>query len=222
MTQATQLTVIPGGRGDALIIGSAGEAVRELQESLAHWGFSPGEFEGQYGVKTAESVSALQRKLGIPATGEFDAATARAVREDLREPESSVMREFVAPPADLQGQDIGSWGDAPTADPVPSVSTAFGIPTAPLLLAGAGAALYWLMHKKVKVTFEGLGFDRATLEAEDRADDGEITVKVKGKKPRRRARTRKPRAAKVKAAPAKRKKTDAQVAIIDVTPIHRA
>lgn len=63
--------------------GARGELVRSMQQNLTSWGFSPGKIDGIFGPKTLEAVQALQRKLGVPATGAMDAQTVEKVKSDL-------------------------------------------------------------------------------------------------------------------------------------------
>lgn len=60
------------------MLGASGEKVKALQQRLREVGFDPGEHNGTYGQRTADAVTALQRKIGVPTTGKFDEATANA------------------------------------------------------------------------------------------------------------------------------------------------
>jgi peptidoglycan hydrolase-like protein with peptidoglycan-binding domain len=60
--------------------GSSGAAVRELQNALMAAGVTvPGGADGNFGPKTKSAVIAYQSRQGLPATGEVDEATARAL-----------------------------------------------------------------------------------------------------------------------------------------------
>ncbi|NPV71948.1 MAG: L,D-transpeptidase family protein [Firmicutes bacterium] len=52
-----------------------GDDVRELQEYLRKQGLLAGPADGVYGRATADAVRQLQKRLGIPQTGEYDART---------------------------------------------------------------------------------------------------------------------------------------------------
>jgi len=60
----------------SLRVGSTGEIVRVLQQSLAARGFDPGPADGVYGPRTEAAVRELQRLGGLEVTGIVDAITA--------------------------------------------------------------------------------------------------------------------------------------------------
>lgn len=51
-----------------------GEDVSDLQRKLSHLGFYYGHLDGEYGPSTAAAVADLQMNVGLPATGNCDAA----------------------------------------------------------------------------------------------------------------------------------------------------
>jgi peptidoglycan hydrolase-like protein with peptidoglycan-binding domain len=57
--------------------------VAQLQQALKVLGFYEGEVTGIYDDATTAAVAALQRDLGLPDTGQYDAATDAALRERL-------------------------------------------------------------------------------------------------------------------------------------------
>ncbi len=59
-----------------------GEDVRELQVYLAGLGWYKGPLDGVYGKSTADAVRALQRGLGVPATGVYDSSTWMEIEGD--------------------------------------------------------------------------------------------------------------------------------------------
>ncbi len=56
-------------------------SVRQAQQRLVDIGFNPGPVDGKYGRKTRSGLEAFQRHVGIPVTGDIDAATARALND---------------------------------------------------------------------------------------------------------------------------------------------
>lgn len=210
-----------------LEVGSQGEQVKDLQNQLTAWGFDPGEHGGVvFTTKTAEAVSALQRKLGLVPNGKFDGRTADAVRQDLAAGDASVLR-LIAP------QQKSAVPQTEVVTP-PLLGALLGHPLALLGVVGAGALLWWLT-RSVPVTVEGV---------EDLFDGGEGGIVSEGAEPRKPKRHRRRKlvekeAPKEKvasppvpekipeqkvpesepAAPKKPQKQKAKDAIIDVTPI---
>ena len=64
----------------SLLQGSAGTAVRQLQQKLADAGFSPGGVDGKFGPNTARAVRSFQAAQKLPQTGSMDAATSAALQ----------------------------------------------------------------------------------------------------------------------------------------------
>jgi len=64
--------------------GDQGAAVKELQRTLAHLGYSPGTIDGQYGPATISAVSSFQRASGLTADGILGANTLRALARALK------------------------------------------------------------------------------------------------------------------------------------------
>ena len=60
-----------------------GEDVRLLQEWLRVLGYDAGPFDGVYGTKTAQAVSAFQREVGLQADGKVGPSTRAALAEEL-------------------------------------------------------------------------------------------------------------------------------------------
>ena len=53
--------------------------VEAVQEALAERGFEPGRIDGAMGSRTRKALREFQRSVGLPATGEIDAATVAAL-----------------------------------------------------------------------------------------------------------------------------------------------
>ena len=68
----TPPTIITDPTVPSLQIGSKGEAVRRLQQTLSSFGYPAGTADGTYGQKTAAAVKYLQSQLGLPETGVAD------------------------------------------------------------------------------------------------------------------------------------------------------
>jgi ABC-type branched-subunit amino acid transport system substrate-binding protein/peptidoglycan hydrolase-like protein with peptidoglycan-binding domain len=72
--------------------------VAQLQQALKILGYYEGDVTGVFDEATAAAVAALQRDLGLPETGEFDAATEAALRERL----GGQLDAFTGAVSDLQ------------------------------------------------------------------------------------------------------------------------
>ncbi len=68
----------PVGEGP-LTVGSRGDRVRQLQNTLHQRGYPVGEVDGIYGSITHDAVMAFQRDAGLPQTGVADEGTMRAL-----------------------------------------------------------------------------------------------------------------------------------------------
>ncbi|MBQ8161155.1 MAG: peptidoglycan-binding protein, partial [Clostridia bacterium] len=60
---------------NALVLGSTGQEVRDLQTHLSELGYYTGEISGRYGESTADAVSRFQKDFSLPESGEADAQT---------------------------------------------------------------------------------------------------------------------------------------------------
>ena len=67
-------------------IGSTGEAVRYLQESLTKLGFSPGPIDGSFGPKTQTAVISFQTAKGLVVDGIVGNNTWAAIDKALQNP----------------------------------------------------------------------------------------------------------------------------------------
>lgn len=72
--------------GSTLRRGVSGEAVKELQRSLARAGFDPGSVDGEFGPATERAVKAFQRAHGLSADGVVGAQTRAALAGDVVSP----------------------------------------------------------------------------------------------------------------------------------------
>lgn len=72
------LAVVPAQGQDA--------AVKQAQDALGSWGYLNSTADGMLGPATRVALRDFQRNLGLPVTGELDAATARALSVDLPAP----------------------------------------------------------------------------------------------------------------------------------------
>ena len=59
-------------------------SLAEAQRRLTELGYRPGPIDGLMGKRTSEALSQFQRKSGIPASGNLDAATSDALRKMAR------------------------------------------------------------------------------------------------------------------------------------------
>lgn len=67
-----------------LSFGAEGESVTQAQSYLALLGF-PLEVDGQFGPQTQAQIRALQSTLGLPVTGDLDAASAQALTQQVQQ-----------------------------------------------------------------------------------------------------------------------------------------
>ncbi len=70
---------------DNLEKGSAGEAVKEVQEALIDLGYLAGSADGQFGAMTEEAIKAYQSANAIEATGIVDETTYEKIKASLEE-----------------------------------------------------------------------------------------------------------------------------------------
>ena len=63
--------------------GATGAEVRTVQRALARAGHTPGPIDGDYGPKTEQAVSDLQRSAGIPVDGHYGPQTKKALQQAL-------------------------------------------------------------------------------------------------------------------------------------------
>ena len=85
--------------------------VEAVQEALTGRGFEPGKIDGAMGSRTRNALREFQRSVGLPSTGEIDAATVAAL--GLDSPDSGETPSAAAsPPTPAPGS-----GTAPDPDP---------------------------------------------------------------------------------------------------------
>jgi len=168
-TSFYQRSAFAGGVGDAtaaenqvltganITPGSSGNTVVLLQQQLQAWGFSPGTIDGVYGPNTQAAVTALQRKLGLPASGIFDVQTQEGVTTDLQSA-SSVVRAIQASTL-TTGMPSGGTATPATpagATPATPAAAAAAVATSPLVIGGIAVAiagvLYWWYRRRKKFT----------------------------------------------------------------------
>ena len=88
------------------------ESVLQAQVALDRAGFSPGVLDGREGISFAIALTGFQKARGLPATGQYDEATASALLGDrpqpatwlVRVPEDFAKGPFFAVPKDLNEQ----------------------------------------------------------------------------------------------------------------------
>ncbi|MDO8692216.1 MAG: peptidoglycan-binding domain-containing protein [Dehalococcoidia bacterium] len=140
MAENPRLRVVPDApSGLPLSIGATGPIIKTLQENLRRWGFDPGHTSGIYDHSTAEAMSALQRKLGSPITGQMDEQTLVSMRADLGSV-NSVLKE----------NEKTFTITAPADDPLATNLVPVKPPWKPWIWIG-GALAIWALTKAVKV-----------------------------------------------------------------------
>lgn len=99
--------------------------VEAVQEALTERGFEPGKIDGAMGSRTRNALRQFQRSVGLPSTGEIDAATIAAL--GLDPPDSGETPPAGAsPPTPAPGS-----GPAPDPAPDPDSSDTEPPPAAP-------------------------------------------------------------------------------------------
>jgi len=78
---STPAVTLPAG---VLKRGSTGADVKTVQRALARAGHSLGPFDGDYGPKTEQAVSAFQRSAGISVDGTYGPQTKKALEQELK------------------------------------------------------------------------------------------------------------------------------------------
>lgn len=102
--------------------------VEAVQEALTERGFEPGKIDGAMGSRTRNALKEFQRSVGLPPTGEIEAATIAAL--GLEPPDSGETPPAGEPsPAPAGGSgtapeidpsDTGPSGAVPQAEPTPT------------------------------------------------------------------------------------------------------
>ena len=85
--------------------------VEAVQEALTERGFEPGKIDGAMGSRTRNALREFQRSVGLPSTGEIDAATIAALGLD-RPDSGETPSAATSPPTPAAGS-----GTAPEAAP---------------------------------------------------------------------------------------------------------
>jgi hypothetical protein len=147
------------GPPPSLESGMKSELVAALQKNLKAWGFDPGPANGTFGASTENAVKAMQRRLGLEATGRIDKDTRSAMAADLGSAES-VLRS-----SNLMA--------APDAAPAAASAEASPIYKQPLFLAAAAGALWFLFLRRKGQSVSGASYDELGLEdlTEDDVED---------------------------------------------------
>lgn len=119
---------------------ATGDYVRQLQQQLHAWGFTPGAFDGVYGEKTKAAIVELQKVLRVTTDGTFGPSTVAAVTSDLGQPRSILRdreEQFLTrlPPAAADA----AAGSAIVRSPGPSA------PVTPAEAAQGGSIPGWAM-----------------------------------------------------------------------------
>lgn len=142
--------------------GATGEYVKQLQQQLHAWGFTPGAFDGIYGPKTKAAVTELQKVLRVTADGIFGPNTVTAVTSDLsqlrsilRDREEQFLTRLPPAPAPVPSASGGAGSGSPATgagsgstaivrSPSPSTSvTPVQVTPAQAAQEGGGGALPW-------------------------------------------------------------------------------
>ncbi len=72
------------GHGPTLKHGYSGNTVKQLQQRLAKYGYSPGKADGEFGDKTKSAVKRFQKAFGIDPTGTVGKATWKMLSVDAK------------------------------------------------------------------------------------------------------------------------------------------
>ena len=90
--------------------------VEAVQEALTERGFDPGVIDGAMGSRTRKALREFQRSVGLPSTGEIDAATIAAL--GLGPPDSGATPPAAAsPPAPAAGSSTAHEADPSGTEP---------------------------------------------------------------------------------------------------------
>lgn len=161
-TTTPPTTTVPNG---VLSLGSRGEAVKTMQQQLIAVGFSLfGGADGVFGSATQAALKQFQTRVGLPATGVFDAATKSAL----------VAAPPAAPPPPPGVVVLAAFPVAPTC----SFGDTFGAPRSGGrkhegvdIMVGAGTPIYAVMNgtiTKKQLNYTGsLGGNALWLTAAD-------------------------------------------------------
>ena len=117
---------------------SSAVVMTQVQQALRALGYYDGDITGFYNDETGEALRALQRDLGLPETGEYDAATDEALRARLGAASSTLS--LATSQLQLELQALGYY-DGPidgryswaTADAVRAFQTRIGVPATGLI-----------------------------------------------------------------------------------------
>ena len=117
---------------------SSAVVMTQVQQALRALGYYDGDITGFYNEETGEALRALQRDLGLPETGEYDAATDEALRARLGGASSTLS--LATSQLQLELQALGYY-DGPidgrysraTADAVRAFQTRIGVPATGLI-----------------------------------------------------------------------------------------
>ena len=97
--------------------------VEAVQRALTERGFKPGVIDGAMGVRTRKALREFQRSVGLPPTGEVDAATMAAL--GLGQPDSGeTPPAATSPPTPAAGSDTAHEADPSGTEPAQDVPRA--------------------------------------------------------------------------------------------------
>jgi uncharacterized surface protein with fasciclin (FAS1) repeats len=132
-------------RQDAVFAASV--FVTQLQQALRVLGYYDGEVTGIYDEATTAAVGALQTDLGLPATGQYDAATDAALRERIGARLATIgtgiaeLQQALAERGYYHGPIDGRWNDA-TIAAVKAFQTDLGVPPTGIIDVATLQAIY--------------------------------------------------------------------------------
>ena len=134
-TPVPTIDITPNPEYKTIQSGDNGDAVRDLQQKLAEYGYYEGEIDGRFGNQTRRAVERFQYRHGLSADGIAGKRTLTVLYEsDEIRPASSEATPAPSPAASTNLRPAASIGTPATATPSPTFA-----PTEPASSATAGS-----------------------------------------------------------------------------------